>query len=245
VFLAGIAVSSGCRSLQQPKPVPVEPVADPNQVLADYAAQAIRAGGGIAPWKQIDKLDLDCVVTFYRADGSYYLTAHRHEIHPWKASIRMHGQEPQGQFLVEFSRQTHGAPKHTGSSYPVALCSEPYFGELVLDLVTAPVRLLDRGVKLSRSPAMVKKASEWYYLVNRVGSAGGLWSNAVFHQRADSQLIESVTFTEAGGGGLVARGYDYDRLSGGNVLIPRKVEIYRADAQGVLTRLLVEMDYNL
>lgn len=246
LLIGGVVFFVGCKLSYQRAPVKIEPVADVNMVLADYAEQAIEASGGRSAWRQTDELALDCVVSFYHADGSYYVTAHSHRIYPWKGSIRMVGQEPQGAFTVEFSRQAQAGLGHRGASFPVDLCGERQFPELVLDLATAPVRLLDRGVKFSRSAVPVEKQGRRYYRIERVGGASGLWSEAVLYQSVDSGLIDLLVFTEAQDGGyLAARGYDYRQGTGAGVLVPRKIEIFQADARGALKQRLVEINYSL
>ncbi|MHC4337180.1 MAG: hypothetical protein ACYSTG_04420, partial [Planctomycetota bacterium] len=64
---------------------------DPNFVVPEYA------------WMRTKKIALDCRVTLYRDDGSFYLTEQCHEIYPWSNSIRISAEEPQGRFVCDFS----------------------------------------------------------------------------------------------------------------------------------------------
>jgi hypothetical protein len=64
-----------------------------------YITQAIEAAGGLEAWTKTKKLQLNCVVTFYQPDKSYYLTEQRYEIYPWSNSIRISTFEPQAVFI--------------------------------------------------------------------------------------------------------------------------------------------------
>lgn len=227
------------------------PKAETIAFMADYASGAIEAAGGRQAWTNVKKLEFDTVVTFYKPDGSVYLTEHHYEIYPWSNSIRISAAEPQGKFIWELSKRGSKKARHRyiGDAFPSDLCGKQYFTALMLDIITAPVRLLDKSVGFSKEPKPVKLEGLWYYPIVRAVPAprrGGVepyWSKAVFYQRTEGSLIDMIWFSDIDQGKfLVARGYDYREIEKGGVRIPKKIEIFKTDAPGVLKERLVKID---
>jgi len=229
----------------------IEPKDEPMAFMTDYASGAIKATGGQQAWMNTKKIEFDTVVTFYKPDGSFYLTEHHYEIYPWSNSIRISAAEPQGKFVWELSKRgsKKARQRYIGDAFPSELYGKQYFTELMLDTTTAPVRLLDKMVAFSKEPKPVKLEGLWYYPINRAAPAkrhGGIepyWSKAVFYQRAETSLIDMVWFSDIEPGKfLVARGYDYKEIEKGGILVPMKIEIFKTDAPGVLKERLVKID---
>ena len=119
-------------------------------IPSNEAQQAIKATGGLNTWKKTAQLQLDCVVTFYQPDGSFYLTEQHYEVHPWLNTIRISADEPQGTFVWKWSEGKFDVLKGPGQidvlSKAVPSCC---FAEAILDIITAPVRFLDGPVEFS------------------------------------------------------------------------------------------------
>ena len=261
VLIAVIGIVAGCQQEYKEEPkAPIDViVVEPNVVVPNYASRAIEATGGLDAWTKAKKLRLDCVVTFYKSDGSFYLTEQDYEIYPWLNSIRISATEPLGTFVWELSRGglEGGEAWHTGIGLPVQLCSKHYFTELILDIITAPVRFLDKPVVFTRDSRPVKMEGLWYYLIERVNpDKTGIFSYAVFYQNRDSSLVDMIWFAGVDSSVIVSeaqpsvaipislavRGYDYRELEKGGVRVPAKIEIFRTDAAGVLQERLVKID---
>ena len=259
IFVAAFVVAGCQQEYKEEDKLPYEPLLDPNFIVPDYASRAIDATGGFDAWTKAKKLRLDCVVTFYKSDGSFYLTEQDYEIYPWSNSIRISATEPQGKFVWELSRGglEGGGSWHTGVGFPVELCSKQYFAELILDITTAPVRFLDKSVVFTKDSRPVKMEGLWYYSIERVNPhKTGIFSYAVFYQNRDSSLVDMIWFagvdspviaSEAQPSveipiSLAVRGYDYRELEKGGVRVPAKIEIFRTDAAGVLRERLVKID---
>lgn len=223
-------------------------------VISDYASEAIKAAGGYRSWKNVKKIEADSVVTFYRPDGGFYLTEQHYEIYPWSNSIRISADEPKNSFVWELSKRglKTSRCRYIGNALATGLCGEQHFTELMLDIMTAPVRLLDMPVAFSKKPRPVKLEGLWYYPIKRTAAAGKLggvepyWSKAVFYQRAGTSLIDMVWFSDIEQGKfLVARGYDYSEIEKGSVLVPAKIEIFKTDTRGILKERLVKINITL
>jgi len=250
LVLVAAFVVAGCEQGQKEETSVYELLTDPNFVMPEYASRAIEATGGPEAWTKAKKLELDCVVTLYKPDGSFYLTEQHHEIHPWSSSIRISALEPQGKFVCQLSggifTVLEGAEQV--DALPIAI-ENHHFAEAILDITTAPVRFLDKSFAFTKGPQPVKIEGQWYYPVERERIFVGAlpyWSKVVFYQNTGTSRVDMLWFVGAGEKKLLAvRGYDYKEVEKRGILVPAKVEIFRTDADGVLRERLVKIDYNL
>lgn len=237
------------------------PEAQAISVPSDEAAQALKATGGLDAWKKAAKLQLDCVVTFYQPDDSFYLTEQRYEVRPWLNSIKISDDEPQGPFVWQLSNGRfnvlQGAAQIDALSRTVpSRC----FSEAILDIITAPVRFLDGSVEFSKRSATVRIQGKWYYPIDRqvAPSAPGAAqesrplirniSEAVFYQERQSSLVDIIRLACANTGTagrqtiLYVHGYDYKQVEQEGPLVPNRIEIYESDARDRSQKRLVKID---
>jgi hypothetical protein len=202
-------------------------------VVPDYGARAIEAAGGFDAWMRTKELQFDCVVTFYQADGSFYLTEQHYDVYPWSNSIRISGREPQGKFVWQFSKGQFSVLQGGDRIEALTGAQSRCFAEVILNVITVPARFLDGSVEFVKLPDPVKVQGQWYYRINRqiktAAEAAGVLSEAVFYQNRDSSLCDMLWFPRMspapirfgvnGGppafsrtqeGGLTVRGYDYN-----------------------------------
>ncbi|MHC4173788.1 MAG: hypothetical protein ACYST5_12725 [Planctomycetota bacterium] len=241
------------------------PALETLDVVPDYAAGATEAAGGPDAWMKTKELQLDCVVTFYQADGSFYLTEQHYEVYPWSNSIRISGREPpvmaqpsrdrQGKFVCQFSKGLfsvlHGGDRIEG--LPSAVESR-CFAEVILNVITVPARFLDESVEFTKVPDPIKLQGQWYYPISRRMKPRRMaettfleafpdLSAAVFYQNRDNFLVDMLWFPQMDGGkSLTVRGYDYSEIEKGGVLVPARIEIFRTDARGDSQERLVKID---
>ncbi|MHC4555903.1 MAG: hypothetical protein ACYTFW_04400 [Planctomycetota bacterium] len=216
-------------------------------VLSDYAIQATEAAGGDA-WTKTKKLQLDCVVTFYQPDGSFYLTEQRYEVYPWSNSIRISAREPQGRLVWQLSKGQFDVLQDDGQIEDLQIAvGRRCFSEVILNIITTPARFLDSSVEFTKQTSAVKVKGQWYYPIIRrckpdVDSVERL-SEAVFYQDRDSSLVDMIRFacmdTEKF---LAVRGYDYSEVEKGGLLVPTRIEIFSTDARGDSLERLVKID---
>ncbi len=230
-------------------------------VRPDYVVRAIEAAGGWNAWAQTKELQLDCVVTFYQPDGSFYLTEQHHMVCPWSNSIQISAREPQGTFAWQLSKGKFDVLQDSGQSHalPVVIGSS-HFAEMILSIITIPARFLDESAGFSKEATALKIQGQWYYLITRrsrlvVGAElepARPLSKAVFYQDRDSSLVDMILFDYMSGDDFLAvRGYDYTEVvrmdSQGEkegVRVPARIEIFRTDARGDSQKRLVKIDYH-
>jgi hypothetical protein len=126
----------------------------------------------------------------------------------------------------------------------------------VLRIVTAPTRLLDREIRLTRQPLPMQIKGQQYDLIDvqffpgqaaaddeRAArkAAEHYWTNGTYFQNQQNSRVEMVWLAnEARQDFLVVRGYDYAAQDG--VLIPSKIELFRSDAEARIGQRFAKID---
>jgi hypothetical protein len=257
MFLAAAFIFTGCKREYEVKVVDTldsGPNIQTTSAPPDYVVKAIEGIGGLNAWTRTKQLQLDCVVTFYQPDGSFHLTEQHYEIYPWSNSIQISAREPQGEFLWQLSKGKFEVLKDNGQSdaLPIAI-GNSHFAEMVLSIMTIPARLYDESAEFSKETTGIRIQGQWYFPITRLSrqtlstelesQPSAPLSKAVFLQNRDNFLIDMLLFDfMSGDGNLAVRGYDYTKVERGDVLIPTKIEIFKADARGNLQRRLVKIN---
>jgi hypothetical protein len=244
LILALALVITGCQRRYEEDVLAYGPDVNSISVTNDYAPRTIGAAGGYQAWIDTIKLDLDGVVTFYRPDGSFYLTEQYYEIYPWSNAIRVSAQEPRGEFVWQLSAEGFRILQAGRAGMYEPEYEMQSVLRAVLDMTTAPVRLLG-SAGLVKGPEPVKVEGLWHHSIERAGSeVEPRLPNAVFYQDVDSGLVDMIWFADlAGQKFLAVRGYDYSQAGEQQVLVPAKIEIFKTDAKGLLQRRLVKIDF--
>lgn len=228
-------------------------------VPPDYVVRAIEAAGGWNAWAETKELQLDCVVTFYQPDGSFYLTEQHHVVYPWSNSIQVSAREPQGSFVWQLSKGQFDILQETGqiNNLPVAI-SGSRFAEMILSIITIPARFLDVSAGFTRQTTETRIRGQWYYPIIRrnrpVLEPAQPLSEAVFYQNIDSSLVDMLLFSDISSStgevqpgaaipAFAVRGYDYTEVEKEGVRVPSRIEVFKTDARGNLQNRLVKIDY--
>ncbi len=266
IGLSIVLVAAGCSSFKLPhiafRSAANKPLQDPLAygpdvnaiaVYNDYAPGAVRATGGYQSWIETVKMELDCLVTFYKPDGSFYVTEQKHRIYPWSNSIAISADEPKGKFSCFLSRAkiATGQFERHGAALPLEYLSERDFAEGVLELMTAPARLLDTQAVFSKGPQPVRLDGQWYDPVERTTTSGETPMATVFYQNRQNSLVDIIRYSDASANKFfTVRGYAYKKIKtcppgNGGVSVPRKIDIFRTDAGGIQQQLLATIDYKI
>jgi hypothetical protein len=226
-----------------------------------YVAAAIEATGGVKAWAQCRKLTFSGTVTAYQPDGGFYLTDHRFFVCPWGDAIQISAQEPQARFaclVVQGQYERLDADDKADVS-PLRDSYRDY-AEAMLQITTAPARMLSGGVSLLRRPVPVMMSGAWYfpieakYLSRKVTAAGArrgkttvvepYWTQGTYFQNQAGSLVDTIWLGNPSTQKfLLVRGYD--RIAGDGVLIPTKIEVFQSDAEAVQGQRLAKVDLKL
>ncbi len=247
---AGVIVVGGCAVESEPgiDKLAVGPAPESLKIPSEEAGVAIESAGGQDAWAGTKHIRIGCVVTFYQEDGSYYLTEQLYEIFPWSNSVRISGREPGGEYAWEFQggdlAVLQGESEYAGLEVGV---DKGCIAEGTLNLITAPARLLDEAVESKWSAETVKLEGDWYRPIKRAAKAGvGGAANprdSAFYQKRSTGRVDMV-LSRCGGADTVVimRGYDYMLLGQGGVMIPSKIEAYKADQTGAVRHRVIQID---
>ncbi len=253
---AGILVlllAVGCGRQVESKPV-TEPLAvgaenDSIFLKGGFVSGAIKATGGLKAWMEVKEMSVECVVTFYKPDKSLYLTEQVHQIYPWTNSIRISADEPGERLVYQLSRGKFSVLETAEKDWtlPVEIEAET-FARAVLDIMTAPVRFLDKSAVYSEKQQLTKIDGRIYRPVIRTmktEQSDSAEEGVIFCQNQQSSLFDVIWYSGEGSDSLLTvRGYNYSRIKEGGVVLPGRVEIFRASSDGVLQKRLAKIEYN-
>ncbi|MHC4293577.1 MAG: hypothetical protein ACYSTX_04715 [Planctomycetota bacterium] len=272
IFSLSVCCFSGCEQTHEQEVVAEEldqtSLIITKDIVADYIDGALSATGGRELWQDTKEIEYDCVVTFYKPDGSFYLTEQHHCIKPWSRQIRISATEPYGKIVCEFDpvqfKVLEGSVSKKG--LPQGLC-ERELAEAILEAIAGSVSFLDKNMMFTRMDKPVKKVGSWYYAIERV-EPGRLnqedikegeaiepvvyyWSKVIYYQRTDSLLVDILNFASFDRQEYIGvRCYNYkgtvmrdtDSFERTGVFIPRKVEIFRTDSKGIFQEKIAGID---
>ncbi len=252
LILAALVIPAGCQRYQH-KEREVEvlargPDVETISVTSDYANRAIDATGGLDAWKTAKELQLDCVVTFYRSDGSVYLTEQSYTVYPWSNTLEISAREPEGTFVWRLTKGQLNVVQggDQAERLPVAVMSR-CLAEAILSIVTAPARLLDGSAAFTTQDTTVKIHGQWYNPIagkaNPDAETPAGATEAIFYQDRDRFLVDMMGFACANKDkSLTVRGYDYKKIEKGGIVLPTRMEIFSAAAGTNSQQRLVKID---
>ena len=254
------SIITGCEKIPgKTEPIPLyKRLLDPNFAIPDYASNAIKATGGSRAWAEATKLDFNCVVTFYRTDGGFYLTEHHYEIYPYKNSIRITAQEPLGKFVWQLSGDRFNMPegdKQNDVSPAAGLYRD--FAETVLGIITAPIDFLDDNYTFTKLQGTVEREGLLYQTIKRINQPSGktvsrkarpttppYWSGVIYYQNIETSIADTILFTNSDADKyFVVRGYNYTEVDKKGIRVPTKIEIFITDLRGTSQQLLAEINF--
>jgi hypothetical protein len=249
--LTGCGRQVARESAPAPDPLATGPQPGTTTAPRPWAVPAIDAAGGLSNWTRCTKLELRGIVAAYRQDGSYYLTEHNFEIYPWSAAIRVSAREPGASFEYQLSPAAYRPPAEDPNR-DVSPLHPLYrdYAEAVLQITTAPVRLLEESAVLTQTPSAVQIGGRWYqpmtarFTPAKPDSQGQwlkkpaivepYWTQGIYYESQDKSLVDMIWLGNPGAQRfLLVRGYDYVPRADG-VQVPTRIEIYQSDAEANL-----------
>lgn len=243
VMMSVILLFAGCEKSYMDDENEASSGLDPNTVSvpSGFEADAFEVTGGLNVWTKAKKLTFDCVVTFYKPDGSYYLTEQQYDIEPWSDAIEISGHEPEGEYAWKFSDGTMSVIQGIGQDRKLfSDLASSCFAQAILTITTAPIRLLDPSTQFDKQDSAIRIQGQWYYPIKKSGERP---NKAVFYQNRDSLMIDIIQLRCPGTNKSIAvRGYDYQKIEKDGIFVPSKIEIFTTGAEEVLQRRIVKID---
>jgi hypothetical protein len=208
---------------------------------------ALDATGGLAAWEQCKKIEFHAAVTACERDGYFYLTEHDFVLCPWSEAIQVTAREPQANFTWQVVRGRYHASRADPNAdvSPLRGLSHEY-AEAVLQIATAPVRMLADNLLLGARPATTQIAGQWYLPIDakyQEQTAEPYWTQGIYFQSVDRSLVDMVWLgNPLTHKFIIARGYDYAPSTDAGVLVPTKIEVFRSDAEANIGSRLALVD---
>jgi len=197
-----------------------------------FVSAALDATGGLAAWEQCRKIEFQAAVTACEREGSFYLTEHDFVLCPWSDAIQVTAHEPQADFVWQVVGGQYHAPQadpNLDVSPLGGLCCD--YADAVLQITTAPVRMLEDNVALTPAPAAVQIAGQWCLPIDaKCYATQSRWTKGIYFQRQDGSRVDIIWLgNPVTQKFVIVRGYDYARNAGNGVLIPTKIEVFHSD----------------
>ncbi len=222
-----LAVSPDLKTLPTPRP---------------FVAAAFDATGGLAAWQQCKKVEFHAAVTACERDGCFYLTEHDFVLCPWSDAIQVTADEPRAYFTwLMISGQYRTLPADPNLDVSPLKGLERDYAEAVLQIATAPVRMLQDNMEFTPAPAPVQVAGQWYLPINARYQAPKpasksqtvpepYWTRGTYFQGQGRSVVDMIWLgNPATQKFVLVRGYDYATGPGSSVLMPTKIEVFRSD----------------
>lgn len=240
-------VLAGCEKTveKEDSDLAIDPMAKVIVMPPEFASLAIDKTGGLEAWGKVRQLQLQCIVTFYDVNAGYYLTEQKVDVFPWSDSIVIAGTELRKAYKWQLSRGKFDILQGTGqlSNFKNQIPSS-YFAEAILDIVTAPVRFMDKSFVYARNSTEVNIQGRLCYPIKIDKSSGNVSNNnTVFYQnKADSRIDMALLTNTSDDTSFLVCGYDYNEINDKGILVPNRIEIYLADENGIVQRQLFRID---
>lgn len=243
-------VLAGCEKNAEKKDsvLAIDPIAEKVTMPPEFASLAIEKTGGLEAWGKLRHLPLECIVTFYNQDAGYYLTEQKCDVFPWSNSIVIEGKESRKNYEWQLSQGKLDILQGVEelNSFNNQMKSSCY-AEAIFNLVTAPVRFMDKSFVFTRDTTEQNIQGRWCYPVTREpvpnSRKNDSGSSVVFYQNKTDSMMDMVLLKCAGEDTcFLVCGYDYIKARDAEILIPKRIEIHMADQQGLARRQLFRID---
>ena len=147
---------------------------------------ALDATGSLAAWEECTKIEFHAAVTACERDGCYYLTEHDFVLCPWSEAVQVTAHEPRANFTWQVVRGQYHAPQADPNAdvSPLRGLSREY-ADAVLQIATAPVRMLEDSVLLGPRPATMQIAGQWYLPIDakyKEQADAPYWTQGIYFQ---------------------------------------------------------------
>jgi hypothetical protein len=140
-----------------------------------FVSAALDATGGLAAWEQSKRIEFRATVTACEREGCFYLTEHDFVLCPWSDAIQVTAHEPRADFTWQVVRGQYYYARQADPNLDVSplrgLCRD--YADAVLQIATAPVRMLEGNAMLTSRPAAVQIAGQWYLPIDADHQASG------------------------------------------------------------------------
>ena len=193
----------------------------------------------------------DCVVTFYEADGSIYLSEQRYTIYPQSQGLEISGTEPGGRFTWKLLggdfRVVVGAAKV--DKLPRGIYDRNIAKLILISIVAGS----GMSAQLSESSELEKLQGRWYSVIHiepgisskRMKSFEVPWAKLTLYGDSSKGVIDRVVIEDVARGlRLMAHSYNFWWLKEMGRSIPTKIDVFKIDATGAKQQRILSCAYH-
>lgn len=182
-----------------------------------------------------------CIVTFYKSDGSRYISEQKHLINPSAGVIEITAEEPGGQVSCILDGGFVKSGQARVKDLPISMCDRN-LAQVIWASVAGGCGFLSE--KSGKKGDELKMEGRWYEPITM--TAKSQWAQTIIYRNVSDGAIEMVQVADSEHGKvLTAKSYNYfwfEELGG---RFPMKIDVFSsAKAEGAQKQIL-EISYQL
>ena len=204
-------------------------------VVATLAAGGCRGGHKAQkqmPQMSVGTVQMGCFVRLCRSDGSYYMTRQSQKIDTLAGILQVSGVEPDGRYSWQTSSGRFDVMEGKAISpkwLPAEFSPRDYCWAILGCFQVAAMNSQGQGTP-------VRILGNWCYPV-------GFDGDLTWYQSKNGGSVDIVVIKVSDTLQLMARIYEYHKVTKTGILVPAKIEIYAADSKAMNEQRLIEIDY--
>ncbi len=191
----------------------------------------------------VTNIRADCVITFYAADGSRYLSRQRHRILPRLKTILISANEPWGDFGWKLAGNKFSVvvgAKRT-NDLPITICDRSLALVILTSIGAAGNGFSAEVTETTAEP--VKIEGKWYQPIE-LKDEQIRWARRIGYRNVDSQVIDMVSIEDIDSERiLVGRSYNYRWIEEIERSLPMKIDIFDSNRPVTLSQRIAQVSY--
>lgn len=200
-------------------------------VTSEAVRKDVRVGTG-------KTISASCIVTFYKSDGSRYLSEQQHLINPSAGGIEITAEEPGGMISCRFDGGFAKSGDAKVKGLAVSMCDRN-LAQVIWASVSAGCGFLS-GEKGDE----VNIEGRWYEPITPADKSQ--WAKTTLYKNVSDEAVEMVQVVDAEKGKvLTARSYNYFWFEELGRRFPMKIDVFSSDKEGGAQKQVLEISYQL
>ena len=201
-------------------------------------SQVKKADGDVVKSKAITA---NCIVTFYKTDGSRYLSEQEHLISPPPGGIAISAEEPGGKISCKFNGGFSRSGNVKIKDMPISLCDRS-LAKAIWASVTAGCGYL--GEKSGRKGERVNLEGQVYEPITMSAKSQG--GEIILYKSLSDDAIEVVQVVDLEKEKvLTAKSYNYFWFEELGRRFPMKIDVFSSDKKDSEQKQIMEISYQL
>jgi hypothetical protein len=186
-------------------------------------------------------LTASCIVTFYKSDGSRYLSEQKHLMNPSSGVIEITSEEPGGKVSCRLDGGFVKSGQAKVKDLPISMCDRN-LAQVIWASVAGGCGFLSE--KSGKKGDEVKMEGRWYEPIT--AAAKSQWAETILYKNVSDGAIEMVQVVDSENGKvLTARSYNYFWFEDLGRRFPMKIDVFSSDKVEGDQKQILEISYQL